>query len=83
MIDYNSYADDKFSYVFSEDTLAKWKRDVVALSNEELLEDCIELAGGDDYDGCSTPGGDKVYQMLREELFTRLRVCHFLEPAND
>lgn len=48
------------------------------LSNSFLLEEYTCLAGGDDYDGCYTPHGEKYFGLLREELNKRLVACGFL-----
>lgn len=51
----------------------EWINQVLALSNEELLDDYTELAGGDDYDGCMTAGGDVVWAAVRAEFYRRLK----------
>lgn len=43
------------------------------LSNAELLEETLQMAGGDDYDGCFTDFGLWEYTALRAELEERLR----------
>lgn len=52
---------------------------VAALSNEALLDEYTDFAGGDDYDGCHTDGGMVVWQELQEELTKRLIAIGFLE----
>jgi hypothetical protein len=56
--------------------IAKWKieeeKRISLLSNSELLEETISLAGGDDYDGCFTVRGDFIYGKLYNELNKRL-----------
>ena len=42
------------------------------LSNLDLLEDTLELAGGDDWDGDFTEDGQITYSLLEEELRERL-----------
>lgn len=42
------------------------------LSNEELVDETLNLAGGDDYDGCFTDLGCELLDLLREELLSRL-----------
>lgn len=47
---------------------------IVKLSNANLLEETLDLAGGDDYDGCFTRNGEVTYQILTSELKKRLAV---------
>ena len=42
------------------------------LSNRELLDETLELAGGNDYDGGYTPDGQITYHLLHNELYLRL-----------
>ena len=62
--------------------LYKWQEEMLArietMSNEELLNETLGLAGGDDYDGCFTPKGQWEYDRLVEELEHRLKACGFL-----
>jgi hypothetical protein len=62
--------------------LYKWQERHLAriklLSNEELLEEVLDSAGGDDYDGCWTNRGWWEYQVMKEELESRLKVFGFL-----
>lgn len=54
----------------------KIKKDIDArvkhLSNEYLLEQTIDAAAGDDYDGCFTPIGAYESAALQQELRRRL-----------
>ena len=54
-----------------------WEK-IKALSNEELLEAALELAGGDDYDGCFTDKGWRTFERLKTELYSRLLEIGFL-----
>ncbi len=63
----------------TDDERADYKRQVQALSNNDLYYDTLDLAGGDDYDGCYTDHGEFVYGLLREELDSRLKAIGFLE----
>ena len=47
-------------------------------SNQELLNETLSLAQGDDYDGCFTYLGQIEYNCYQEELEQRLRDCGFL-----
>lgn len=42
------------------------------MSNEELLDEVIELAAGDGYDGCFTKQGLWEFQYLKKKLYERL-----------
>lgn len=59
--------------------MEKFKEKVKQMSNEVLLEELLQLAGGDDYDGCFTPIGLRQYEILKSELDSRLLKCGFLE----
>jgi hypothetical protein len=50
-----------------------------ALSNFELLQDVIEMAAGDDYDGLFTPTGRIRFNAFHDELEYRLIQCGFLD----
>lgn len=52
---------------------------IVELSNSSLLKETIELAPGDDYDGCFTPEGEVTFPLLLEELEKRLMTCKFMD----
>lgn len=54
-------------------------KQVVALSNAELLQNYTQFAGGDDYDGCHSDGGSVVWEELENELHARLLAIGFLE----
>ena len=60
----------------------KWKEVTLTrienMSNEELLEETLGLAGGDDYDGYFTDLGQFEYDTLYNELQKRLKICGFL-----
>lgn len=56
---------------------------VAALDNRTLLDSTLQLAGGDDYDGCFTREGQYEYDTLAIELTRRLTACGFLPPAQD
>lgn len=64
-------------------TNLKWKEEflnqIKNYSNEELLSECLNLAGGDDYDGCFTDRGEWMYGELQVELQTRLIEVGFLK----
>ena len=51
---------------------------IKGLSNDSLLEETLNSAGGDDYDGCFTSCGEVTYQILADELAHRLFSCGFL-----
>jgi hypothetical protein len=52
---------------------------IEALSNDMLLEEVLNLAGGDDYDGCFTSRGRRDYERLLTELESRLLKIGFLK----
>lgn len=66
-----------------EEKMLKWKNEFLEslkiMNNEQLLEDTLALAGGDDYDGCFTKAGQWRYDKLLEELEKRLKVSGFLK----
>lgn len=51
----------------------KYKTRLRAMSNAELLEAMLCIAGGDDYDGGFTPEGEEEYDFLLELLHERLK----------
>lgn len=57
-------------------SLLLWQQEylisISQLSNRALLEEALDLAGGDDWDGCFTKRGSWKYTQLREELERRL-----------
>lgn len=61
---------------------AKWKeaalQKIAQYSNLELMEETLNLARGDDYDGCFTERGNWEYGALTVELAVRLRAAGFL-----
>jgi len=63
--------------------MLKWKEkfleQIKNYSNEELLWECLGLAGGDDYDGCFTKQGEWKYGELQVELQRRLIEVGFLK----
>lgn len=42
------------------------------MGNQELLDEILRAARGDDYDGCFTKYGQDKYDFLQEELYERL-----------
>lgn len=56
----------------------KEKIRVSKLTNLELYDELLNIAGGDDYDGCFTPDGNISYAALHQEMNRRLVVCGFL-----
>ena len=52
---------------------------VAGMSNEDLVQQTVGLAGGDDYDGCFTPEGRKAYIALTSELNKRLKTAGFIQ----
>lgn len=56
--------------------LLKWQtviiKKVTAMSNAKLLEETLDLPGGDAHDGCWTNRCCWEYQVLEEELKDRL-----------
>jgi len=60
-----------------------WQKDYLSriskMTNEEVLEEYTELAGGDSYDGCFTERGRWEYLRIDEELHKRLKECGFLK----
>lgn len=54
-----------------------WKKKEIEriklLDNNHLLGESLEMAGGDDYDGCFTRNGWITYCVLIEELGFRLK----------
>jgi len=55
----------------------KWQQRVIErereMTNEELLQEVIGLAGGDDYDGCFTKRGAWEFDYLQGKLYERLQ----------
>lgn len=61
----------------------KWSKklinkEVAEMNNSQLLEETIDLAGGDDYDGFFTPKGTYTFRALSDELEKRLKLIGFL-----
>lgn len=54
------------------------EEEIKNLSNDQLLEDTIQLAVGDDWDGLFTRTGKKRFRLLRQELERRLKEIKFL-----
>lgn len=69
----------KKSWLINTDRREAFVRNVLGYANGVLLEETIQLAGGDDYDGCFTEEGNWQYQVLKAELESRLRAVGFLE----
>lgn len=64
--------------------MANWSKfkvitEVRVLSNQELIEDILHLAMGDDYDGCFTNEGDFRFCALKTELSKRLLSIGFID----
>lgn len=55
-----------------------FKYHMATLSNLQILEDTIDLGGGDDYDGCFTTEGQWKFKMLKQELTNKLIEFGFL-----
>ena len=62
----------------TDEARADYKGQVQRLSNTDIYDDTLDLAGGDNYDGCYTHHGQLVYNLLREELDSRLKAIGFL-----
>jgi len=62
--------------------LAQWKQEYLdrlnAMTNGELLDETIEMACGDDYDGCHTRRGAWKDIAAHHALYERLRAMGFL-----
>ena len=62
--------------------LLKWQinylQRIREMSNEDLLLETWDQAGGDDYDGCFTTRGQWEYNEIRKELISRLKVSGFV-----
>lgn len=43
------------------------------MSNQELLDEVIWAAQGDDYDGCFTTRGEWEFEYLKGKLYARLQ----------
>ena len=61
----------------------KWKErflnEIKNYTNEQLLERCLDSAGGDDYDGGFSDRGYWMYEELQVELNKRLVEVGFLQ----
>ena len=61
--------------------LFKWQKefleDISKMSNPELLDATLLLAGGDDYDGCMTDRGEWEFAQLTTTLDERLAKSGF------
>ena len=64
----------RLSTKFKNETLDMVK----TLSNDELIARTLNLAGGDDYDGCHTHKGSYEYEQLLNELNKRLKIYNFI-----
>jgi len=51
------------------------------LSNQELVEEVICSAQGDDYDGCFTQKGAWEFGEVKKELSLRLISCGFITDS--
>ena len=63
--------------------ITKWQQAIIEreqkMSNKELLDEVINQAGGDDYDGCFTQQGLWEFEYLEGCLYRRLADCAFIE----
>lgn len=48
------------------------QQQIDAMENAKLLEEVLEMAGGDDYDGCFTDEGRIIYEYAVNVLKNRL-----------
>jgi len=48
------------------------------LTNESLLQTVLNLAQGDDYEGCFTEKGQIEYSLAYKELYSRLQWINFV-----
>ncbi len=51
---------------------------LLKMNNQELLDEFVNVSGGDDYDGGFTIYGDQELKMCRAELEKRLKAIGFL-----
>lgn len=55
---------------------AKWKEELLErlrkVSNKDLYEWLLNIASGDDYDGCFTASGEWEYEQVKLEFEKRL-----------
>jgi hypothetical protein len=58
---------------FNEFNKDREQQRISQLDNRFLYEETLELAGGDDYDGCFTAEGLIKFEMLKKELRDRLQ----------
>lgn len=56
-----------------KDFREKEEKRISQLDNRFLFEETLELASGDDYDGCMTPEGNITFEILQKELRDRLQ----------
>lgn len=56
-----------------KDFREKEEKRISQLDNRFLFEETLELASGDDYDGCFTAEGSIKFEMLQRELRDRLQ----------
>jgi hypothetical protein len=62
-----------------QEVINKYEQDIYRLSNDELLNDTINLSAGDSFDGEFTYHGAEVFNLMRKELTFRLKATGFLE----
>ena len=55
--------------------------DIKKMTNLDLMEETLGLAGGDDYDGCFTPEGSVRFSALKQELSARLWDVGFIDES--
>ena len=63
----------------SDEQINKYEQDIHLLTNDELLNDVINLAGGDSWNGEFTYHGAEVFNLMRKELTFRLKAIGFVE----
>jgi len=63
--------------------LSKWKQEyldnIQKYSNEEILDEVIASASGDDYDGAFTDEGLWMFKESEKELRSRLKNIGFIK----
>lgn len=74
------YDKDAVEYIdIPHEVINKYEQDIHLLTNDELLNDVINLAGGDSWEGDLTDHGAEVFNLMRKELTFRLKAIGFLE----
>jgi len=66
--------------------LTKWQKEIIdkckTISNDELLNTVIGLAGGDDYDGCMTGRGQWEFEYMNILLRKKLVEANFIKTVD-